>query len=327
MTLFTILLIGFAASVSTCMALVGGLVLAISARYAEKHPEKSIKQKFTPHLYFNAGRIIGFTILGGLIGELGKIAQFPTSVYTILTILVGVVMILLGLKLINIFPVFNKISFTLPISIARLFGAHKEPEKYSHRGAFLAGALTFFLPCGFTQAVQLYAMSTGSWQSGAAAMAVFAIGTAPGLLGIGGLSSVLAGPKARVFSVVAGILVLVFGITGIVRGVKMFNSRQANNQPVKENVVISDEVQTVYMKQGISGYSPNEFTVEKGKKVRWVINSTNPYTCASSIIVPAYGVERYLQKGENIIEFTPTKSGIVQFSCSMGMYRGQFIVK
>ncbi|OGH75585.1 MAG: hypothetical protein A3G00_00415 [Candidatus Magasanikbacteria bacterium RIFCSPLOWO2_12_FULL_43_12] len=76
------------------------------------------------------------------------------------------------------------------------------------------------------------------------------------------------------------------------------------------------------MTQYGSGYSPNFFTVKKGIKTRWVINSTNPYSCASSLVVPKYRINKYLEKGENIVEFTPTEAGDIHFSCSMGMYRG-----
>lgn len=65
------LLTGLVAGVSTCMALVGGLVLSLSAGHAKKHPSATAMQKFRPHLFFNISRIISFFILGGLIGILG----------------------------------------------------------------------------------------------------------------------------------------------------------------------------------------------------------------------------------------------------------------
>ena len=69
-SLLVVLVVGLVAGISTCMALVGGLVLGLSARHAELHPEISAKQKFIPHLYFNLGRILGFGFLGGVIGLL-----------------------------------------------------------------------------------------------------------------------------------------------------------------------------------------------------------------------------------------------------------------
>jgi plastocyanin domain-containing protein len=80
------------------------------------------------------------------------------------------------------------------------------------------------------------------------------------------------------------------------------------------------------MTQNTNGYSPNVFTVKVNQPVKWIINSTNPFTCASSIMMRDYRINRGLKKGENIIEFTPTKTGEIRFSCTMGMYTGKFIV-
>jgi sulfite exporter TauE/SafE len=82
------------AGVSTCMALVGGLVLGLSSRYAEIHPESTMMQKFVPHFYFNLGRVIGFGILGGIIGSLGAVFSLSANWLGFLTIIVGLVMIL-----------------------------------------------------------------------------------------------------------------------------------------------------------------------------------------------------------------------------------------
>ena len=95
-----VFLIGITAGVSTCMALVGGLVLGASARFAEKHPGATTLQKFKPHLFFNLGRIISFFIFGGIIGFAGSFFQLSTSVLGILTIRVCIVMLLLGAQLI-----------------------------------------------------------------------------------------------------------------------------------------------------------------------------------------------------------------------------------
>ena len=55
-SLLVVLIVGLTAGVSTCMALVGGLILGISARHSEKHPEATPAQKFRPHLFFNLGQ-------------------------------------------------------------------------------------------------------------------------------------------------------------------------------------------------------------------------------------------------------------------------------
>jgi len=318
-----VLLVGLVAGVSTCMAMVGGLVLGLSARHAELHPEATAKQKFTPHLYFNLGRIVGFAFLGGFIGLIGKAVTPSANILGFFTLLIGLVMIFLGLKLIEIFPVLKDKTITLPSGVAKIFGLNKEIKSYSHGGAMLTGALTFFLPCGFTQAMQLYAVSSGSFIKGALIMFLFALGTAPGLLSVGGLTSVFKGQKARVFYMIAGLAVIFFGWFNITNASHLFSG---NKKIVASQNYSSENFQVIQMTQDADGYKPNTFTVKKGVPIKWIINSVTPFSCAASIMMPAYRISQGLKGGENVIQFTPDQVGEIPFSCSMGMYRGKFIV-
>ena len=100
-----VFLIGLTAGVSTCMALVGGLVLGASSSFSKQNPQASSMEKFQPHLFFNLGRIASYFVLGGLIGLAGSLFQLSTSVVGTLTVAVGLVMLLLGGQLIDIFPI------------------------------------------------------------------------------------------------------------------------------------------------------------------------------------------------------------------------------
>jgi uncharacterized protein len=92
------------------------------------------------------------------------------------------------------------------------------------------------------------------------------------------------------------------------------------NLPV--TTVPSGEVQEINMVQNAYGYSPASFTVKKGQPVRWIIDSKDSYSCASSILLAKYGINANLKPGENVFEFTPTQAGNLKFSCGMGMYSG-----
>lgn len=329
-----VLLIGLTAGFSTCMALVGGLVLAASSRFAEKHPTATPLEKFTPHLFFNLGRIISFFAFGGLIGLLGSVFQLSTTVLGMLTVLVGAVMLLLGAQLINISPKLNKFKFTLPKFIAKALGINsRKNEEYSHKGSFVSGALTFFLPCGFTQAMQLFAMSSGSPTTGALTMGVFALGTTPGLLGVGGLTSIVKGVFATHFFRFAGITVMLLALFNILNGSRLagisfptFGEAQASVDSNDPNVILQNGVQVVRMTQNTDGYEPNTFTVRKGIPVKWIVTSTSVTTCAAAISFPAFNIRQGLRLGENIFEFTPTQTGSFRFSCLMGMFAGAFTV-
>lgn len=330
-------LVGLTAGVSTCMALVGGLVLGASARFSAQFPEASNLEKFTPHVFFNLGRIASYFVFGGIIGFAGSLFQLSTSVLGILTVAVGLVMLLLGGQLIDIFPILKRFSFTLPKGLSRALGIQEKAQvEYSNGNSALMGAMTFFLPCGFTQAMQLFAMSSGSPVTGALTMGVFALGTAPGLLGVGGLTSVVKGNTARLFFKTAGVVVIMLAFFNVGNGLNLlgvpqvfgvFSSNSSAAQATKDpNVSLVNGVQVVRMTQASSGYSPNKFTVKKGVPVKWIITSKDVYSCASSIVSQQLGIRKGLELGENVFEFTPKETGTIRFSCLMGMYNGSFTV-
>jgi sulfite exporter TauE/SafE len=80
----------------------------------------------------------------------------------------------------------------------------------------LVGIATFFLPCGFTQSMQLYALSTGSFWVGATTMLAFALGTLP-VLAILSFSSLGIQNKSwsGAFFKSAGLVVIFFGIFNV----------------------------------------------------------------------------------------------------------------
>lgn len=331
----TSLLVGLAAGISTCMALIGGLVLGVAARFAEKHPESSVGQKFRPHLFFNLGRIASFFVLGGVLGALGGFLSLSSGILGFLTMFIALVMLLMGVQLTEISPVLNAYKLTLPKSISRALGLERHHEKeYSHRSSFTLGALTFFLPCGFTQLMQMNAIASGGFLPGAFLMAAFAAGTAPGLLGVGGLTSVVRGSGAKMFFKTAGLFVIALAFFNFANGYRLTgwaapwegNGTTAGQLPDVATAPVENGVQLIRMTQDWSGYKPNQFTVKRGVPVRWIIDAKSPNACSGGISAPAINVTRYFEQGENVIEFTPQKAGTIRFTCTMGMYPGTITV-
>ena len=319
-------LIGLAAGVSTCMALLGGLVLGISSRHAELHPEATASQKFKPHLFFNFGRLASHAVLGGAIGSLGSILKFSPSMLGFLIISAGIIMFILGLKMTEVFPRLSGGGFMLPKSISRLFGLNHEVKEYSHKGATITGALTFFLPCGFTQAMQVYAISTGSFSQGAIIMFLFTLGTMPGLLGIGGLTSVVKGAFARYFFKFVALALLILSVWNISNGYNLTgitfagSNNGESKQELSGNIINGEQV--VEITQSGSGYNPRKITVKKDTPVKLLVNATNLYVCTAAFVIPKFQIFTQFREGINEIKFTPTETGPIKFSCAMGMYTG-----
>jgi sulfite exporter TauE/SafE/plastocyanin domain-containing protein/copper chaperone CopZ len=84
--------------------------------------------------------------------------------------------------------------------------------------------------------------------------------------------------------------------------------------------------QTIEMDVIASGFSPNHFVLSRGIPVKWVINGKQVTSCNHRIIVPSLNLEFDVKKGLQTIEFTPTKTGVIPWSCWMGMLHGDFEV-
>ncbi len=327
-----IFLIGLVAASSSCIAVTGGVLMAMSAQYNLHYQPKTSLEKMTPHLLFNAGRIISYTLLGGLLGVIGAYFKISGEVTGFITIFAAVFMILMGLKILKLFPGLHRFSLTMPKWIG-----HRVLKLESKKGkavSFLMGAFTFFLPCGFTQALQLYAISRGSFVDGALTMLFFSLGTLPALLSLSAISSFAKGTFQRYFLKFAGVMVLVLGIMTIgngftLAGIKLptiafpdtsrSGASNANrNLPVAVPIVNGKQI----VEMEVSGYEylPSEFTVVAGVPVEWRIDGTKAAGCGQFLSMPAMRIQQFLPKNElALITFTPTKTGDIPFNCSMGM--------
>lgn len=212
---------GILAGLSSCAALVGGMVLSLSKQWNELYlPEDSSIKKLEPHILFNAGRIISYTVLGGILGLIGSRLSLSFTLTTWLVVIVSLLMVGLGLQMLGI-RAFRRFQIGLPKFITR--GIADEKKFQGKYMPFLMGAATFFLPCGFTITAQTVALLSANAIQGALIMGLFALGTAPILLLIGASSvKFLSKPHlALTFSKVAGFLVLFFALYNIYNQIQL----------------------------------------------------------------------------------------------------------
>ncbi len=299
---FSALLLGLAASVSTCLALLGGVVMSFGTAFGNTKP----------HLLFHLGRFGAFFIFGGVLGVVGSLFNFMDNMNLILTTVVSVVMLYMGLHTLRIVPSITKFGFHLPKSLSRKFHSAGTP--------LLIGLFTFFLPCGFTQSAQLAAAISGGFVSGALIMVAFALGTFPVLLGIGLGSTYTKGLKSDLGGKFIGVLIVIFAFYSFNNVLIPSSGEGASQVEISE-----DGYQEVHMTVDY-GFVPDEFTIKKDVPVKWIINGENISGCVSSIVVPDLDLSFKLKEGEQVIEFTPTEAGNIYFSCSMGMVSGIFNV-
>jgi len=320
-------LIGIVASVSSCLAIIGSVVIAFSERYRAKK-EKFFDYALKPNLLFHAGRLGGFFALGGLLGAIGGSINLSGRFIAIYTMIIAFVMAILGLNILGFFPSIATIGLHMPKMFSEKWDKLRQSENSSM--PFFLGTFSFFLPCGFTQSMQLIALASGSFWQGALVLFLFALGTVPALMVLGVTTAWTRSKNILIFQKVAGVLILLFAFYAFNSGLALFAARDnifAKSNTKSENVKASSGEQVVEMHVTNAGFSPSVLQIKKDVPVRWVIKGDNVTSCTSKIIVPSLKISQSIGSGDNIINFTPDKVGEIPFSCWMGMVRGKFIVE
>jgi len=293
------------------------------------------KSNLRPSILYNLGRVISYTVIGGIVGALGSIIAFSGMAKGLVAIIAGVFMVIMALNMLNLFPWLRKLNPRMPKIFAQKINAQKKSNS-----PLYVGLLSGLMPCGPLQAMQLYALSTGDPLKGALAMLVFSLGTVPLMFGLGAISSLLSKKFTSKMMTASAVLVLILGVFMFSNGMSLSGidlssfspnasseTAAASGTPQTNNApTVSDGVQTVTTKLSPNSYEP--ITVKVGVPVKWIIraDASDINGCNNQILVPKYNIQKKLVAGDNIIEFTPTESGTVPFSCWMGMIKSKITI-
>lgn len=172
MSYIALFVVGLFTSVH-CVAMCGGINLSQCANVKYT----SSGGKLLPSLLYNSGRVVSYTVLGGIFGLFGSMFSISPIVKGIIMFLAGVFMLIMGVNMLNIFPWLRRFNPKMP----KVFGKLGSKVK----GPFVVGLFNGLMPCGPLQAMQLYAIGTGSIFKGAFAMFCFSVGTVPLMFGLG----------------------------------------------------------------------------------------------------------------------------------------------
>jgi len=296
-----ILIIGILVSFH-CIGMCGGLVVTYSAGHAVK--DENNKTGFSKlHFQYNFGRIISYTVIGGILGGIGSFFAVNPNFSGTVMLLAGIFMLLMAISLFTNFRWLEKIQPKMPQFIARFLYGQRHSKK--PKGPFIIGLLNGFMPCGPLQAMQLYALGTGSFTRGALSMAVYGLGTVPLMFGFGAFISSISSQYIKKVMKFSAVVVAILGLIMINRGLINFGWGIRNLVPASatsqtEYVVSGDikEYQTVNMDLTYRGYEPNVLYVKKDIPVRWVINVKQMSGCTDEIIMPEYNISKKLQVGQ-----------------------------
>lgn len=312
----------------SCLAVQGGLLT--SAVTSDKNSNNA--QKVLVFLIF---KLIAYAILGLLLGTIGSFLVLTSQVQAALQILVGIFLIGTAGRLLNLHPIFRYFVITPPKSVFKL--ARKISKNPTFVTPAMVGALTVFIPCGVTQAMMMLALASGDAIQGSLIMSAFILGTSPLFFILG--SATLNMLKNKSFSYVAALIVFVFGLISINGAMGLLGSNITFQNLTKQKVadaqndtsqvagITSDGFQEVTIKVENTRYVPSAKSVQSGTPVRLRLVTNKTFGCSRAFTIPSLKISRILpETGEEIIEFTPSSSGVLKYTCSMGMYTGSLNV-
>ncbi|MGL4372407.1 MAG: sulfite exporter TauE/SafE family protein [Turicibacter sp.] len=298
-----------------CVSMCGGIALS-----------QVISSKNNTHrnIFYNLGRVISYTVLGGLVGAIGAAITVDYAIFKYVPILLGLFMILFGLDKLNVISLAN-LGILKPLN-KKL--SQFKTKVSSDQGPFILGLLNGFIPCGPLQLMQFYALGTGSALTGALSMFAFSLGTVPLMLSLGLMIDKISIQSRTLIFKLGGALIIFLGVNMVFNAFTTIGISVTvdNSSDASLNATLVDGHQVIEFDLERRNYQ--DITVIKDIPVKLRIKA-HPGTlngCNRSLIIKEFGIKQDLDVGTTEITFTPTKKGTFQYSCWMGMIRNKITV-
>ena len=278
-----------------CVSMCGGL--ALSANIGLKNDK--IKQHIA---HYQVGRIVSYTLTGLGLGYLGSWFEFSLSSQNTFKLMIGLWMVLLALQ---------------------SFGFIKLPSfKFKFKNAsnsLVIGLLNGLMPCGALQSIQLLALGSGDPLQGALMMLVFAITTAPALLGMQWFGLRLGKVNHKLVRAFSSFVILWMGLNMIAQYPIVSNTFQSIFSD-KNQAPIIDGVQRVTLTIQEGRYVLDYNTIQEGIPVELSFDHTQFLGCANPIVLSFLDDQRVdvLKKPEPIV-FTIEDEQTLRIHCWMDM--------
>jgi sulfite exporter TauE/SafE len=334
-SLLAVLGIGLTAGGLSCLAVQGGLLTVAVTGPGARHdtpPASALAGNAHPILWFLGAKLAAYTALGAALGALGQLAQPSVTLRVVIQAATAVLMIATALHFLGVHPIFRYAIIQPPRFLTRRISATARGT--SAFTPALLGAMTIFLPCGVTQAMQLVAINSGSPAIGGATLAVFVLGTSPLFFSLGYFATRLNDALHARFLKLAAVAILgvaLFSLDGALRlggsPVTFAAAKEAllSSPPPVVATAAADGVQEARILVSSGGYSPARVQISAGEPARVVFASDGAAGCALALVFE--GQQMILpQTGETPIDLPPQQPGEIDYTCAMGMYGGRIEV-
>lgn len=321
-----VFLIGIIASLSTCLAITGGIIIWFS-RYIDS--TRWLASHMQVQWMFHFWRILGFFLLWWLLGSIWNIFSINSSINGILNIMIWFLLLYMWLNILGILPSITKFGVHMPKRFAAKIEKITSPSM-----APIVWTLTFFLPCWFTQAIQLMAMSSWNFLTWGLLMMFFAIGTMPVLFSVWVGSSYFRDKNFQILNTIIWWIVVFFWVFSMTNAYNLIsiNSTDDNKQISTSNTwTLENEIEVINIWHNWWSTDPKEIYLETGKNYKLIITPTSDGKgCMTTQVIPKLNTavsynKKWIPIEYNFNNLAPWKYPIV---CSaMGMKQWTIVVK
>lgn len=327
---FLAFLTGLTTGGISCFAVQGGLLTSALATEEETNISRNLRAKAL--VIFLIAKLIAYTLLGLLLGFLGSRLIVSPKVQGWFQIIIGIYMLLTAANLANLHPFFRNFVLRPPKFIFRIL--RNQTQVKSFFTPIILGTLTVFIPCGVTQGMMLLAISSSNPIVAASILFAFILGTIPVFFAIGLATNELF--KHKAFTIIAAVIVALLGIISINSGQVLRGSvhtlqnywaamKSGTESSKLARIDAGNQLATITVTS--RGYVSDTNTLKVGIPVKLTLKSENAISCAKAFTIPSLNYFKILPtNGTTTIEFTPTATGRLTYTCSMGMYSGSFNV-
>jgi len=324
MNFYTALITGLTTGGLTCLAVQGGLLIALLAKNQPTDQAVPVWQRLLlPVSGFLLAKIIVYTVFGFILGAIGNQLQFNATTQAWVQGFAAVVMILTGIRLIwpHWLPWLN---IQPPASVRRMVRSSTKRQLIA--GPMVLGALTIFIPCGATIAMEAAALASGSSMQAASILFGFTLGTVPLFFVIGVLAKEASVWQQRLKYVTAALIVGI-GLYSLNGMLTLLDSPLA-----WKNIVRTDEVSDQLLSEKSAhpiiqvsavGYQPSAVSVPAGEPVQLEFQAERQLGCTSILLIPKLSIQSRLSPGAStIISTIFPVAGTYTYTCGMGMFSG-----
>jgi len=349
--LIVIFLTGLLTGGITCAAVQGGLLMAVLANADATSPTNITNptnrirlRMITIILMFVGAKLASHTILGFFLGLMGERLQFSVQFTAIMLGVASVFMIGMGLNMFSVHPFFRRFAVATPRFFRSLIW--KQSKRQDLVAPIVLGALTIFIPCGVTQTMMAQAIAYGNPLTGALILFSFILGTAPLFILLGLAVTTLTETYKLWFEKVAAILIIGMALWNLYNVSTIFGLDKSFRQTIRPIACQITYCEDQEEKRGQEGskrqatktpvvtirqtkYEMDNPYIPKGEEISLTVTNKEGYGCIQYFTIPTLGIQKAVPVGktETIVFTAPKEPGELLFTCSMGMYRGKFIVQ